>query len=153
MPRFPDHGESLLSDPAVGDDVIGTVDVEIVDLVPRDELINVDGAGRLHLDRLEVFVRDFHPVPAGLVTLDDVVGLDRPPGLGIDLLQMDAMPGLFVDLVEANLLGLRDRRVEQDRAGYEGKAQIAFPVGARGHERTPKHKFGINVSTIADVPP
>jgi hypothetical protein len=52
----PDHSKGLLADLPVGHDVIGPVDIEIIDLVSRYELINIDGAGRLDLDGLEVFV-------------------------------------------------------------------------------------------------
>src|SRR5207248_4305351 len=43
------------------------------------------------------------------------------------------MPGLPVDLVEADLFGIRCRRIEGNRTGHERKAQEAFPVGAGGH--------------------
>src|SRR3954447_17684726 len=40
---------------------------------------------------------------------------------------------LLVDLIEADFFGIGSGRVQSDRAGDEGKAQKAFPVGARGH--------------------
>src|SRR5207237_4310249 len=52
---------------------------------------------------------------------------------GVDLGIFDAMPGLPVDLVEADLFGIRCRRIEGNRTGHERKAQEALPVGAGGH--------------------
>jgi hypothetical protein len=48
-----DDAERLLADLAVGNDVVGAVDVEIVNLGARHELGDIDGARRLDLDRLE----------------------------------------------------------------------------------------------------
>jgi hypothetical protein len=43
--RVADDAESLLTDFAIGDDVVGPVDVEIVDLGARNELVDVDRPG------------------------------------------------------------------------------------------------------------
>jgi hypothetical protein len=78
--RFADHSKGLLPYLPVGHDVIGPVDIEIINLVSRYELINIDGAGRLDLDGLEVFVGDFDVAfPfADLVSFDDIVRRARP---------------------------------------------------------------------------
>jgi hypothetical protein len=60
--------EGLLPYLPVGHDVIGPVDIEIINLVSRYELINIDGAGRLDLDGLEVFVGDFDRLPVSLLS-------------------------------------------------------------------------------------
>ena len=133
--RVADDAESLLTDFAIGDDVVGPVDVEIVDLRARNELVDADCPGRLHLDRLQVFVGDLDVTVARLVPLHDLVGLHHIARLGVDSLYLDAMAGRLIDLVEADLFGLRSGGVEQDRARHEGKTQVALPVGARGHER------------------
>jgi hypothetical protein len=48
------------------------------------------------------------------------------------------MAGASIDLVEADFLGIRGGRIQSDRAGDEGKAQKAFPVGAGAIEILPK---------------
>src|SRR6267143_1797724 len=47
------------------------------------------------------------------------------------------LTGILVDLVEADLLALKRRRKEGHRAGDQGKAQEALPIGAGCHRETP----------------
>ena len=142
-----DDTECLLTGLAIGDDVVGTVDVEIVDLIAWNELVDADDTGRLNIDRLEVLVGDLDVTVARLLALHDLVGLHHVARLGVDLLHLDAMAGRLVDLVEVDFLGFRSGGVEQDRAGHEGKTQVALPVGAQGHERySREHRRKSNAS-------
>jgi hypothetical protein len=43
-----------------------------------------------------------------------------------------------------NLLSLRRRRIENDRAGNEGKAKVPLPIGARGHCGSPRADVAAN---------
>src|ERR1700722_5448057 len=88
--RLADHREGLLSNLAVRYDVIGTINVEVVDLVPGCELIDVDGARRLDVDCFEVRLCDFDIAfaLADLVPFDDLVRGHDIAGLGVNLLEM-----------------------------------------------------------------
>jgi hypothetical protein len=50
----------------VGNDVVRPVDVEIVDLGARHELVDVNGASRFHLDGLKILVSDLDVAIAAL---------------------------------------------------------------------------------------
>jgi len=130
-----DHGESLLADFAVRHDVVWIVEVEFVDFFARHERVDVDGA--LALDRygFELFRLDFQVFAfADFVPFDDVGALDLVAGISINLAILDPIAGLLVKLVKADLLSLTGRREQSDRARDEGQLEIAFPIGARGHD-------------------
>jgi hypothetical protein len=69
-----------------------------------------------------------------LVAFDDVGGLHLIAALCVDLLIFDPMAGVLVDLMKADLLSLAGRGEKRDWARDEGQLQIAFPIGARGHD-------------------
>ena len=82
-----DNGERLLPDFAIRHDVIRAIEIKLVDLFFRNELVNLDRA--LALDRygLEFFRLDLEVLAlADLVALDDVGGLHLIAALGVDLL-------------------------------------------------------------------
>src|SRR5437868_14474865 len=71
--------------------------------------------------------------------------INKNTGHRIKYLKVDADTGQEVSSediikgykVDTDLFGIGRGRIQSDRAGNEGKAQEAFPVGARGHELTP----------------
>ena len=131
---FADHRKRIMADLAVGDEIIGTDQIAVVDIGLGHELVDLDGMGRFQRDVVELLLRDLDVgVGVDLVALHDVVGADFLAGVGIDLGIFDAVAGFAVDLVEADLFGIRRRRIQRDRAGHERKAQKTFPVGAGGH--------------------
>jgi hypothetical protein len=67
-----------------------------------------------------------------LVPFDDVVLGNFLAVVGVDLDVFDAVAGVLV-LVEADVLALRPCR-KGLRAGHQGKAQKAFPIGV-GHRK------------------
>ena len=100
----------------------------------RHKLVDVDRAGGFERDVFQLVLRHLDVgVGIHLVALDDVVVRDFLARVGINLRVFDPVAGLLVDLVEADLLGIGSGRVQSDRAGNEGKAQKAFPVGTGGH--------------------
>jgi hypothetical protein len=109
------HGEGLLPDLAVRHDVAGTVEVELIDLLARDELVDVDHPLALDGDRFEFLRLKFKVLAlADLVALDNVGGFDFVAAVGIDLAVLDAMARVLVELVEADLLALAVvRRLER----------------------------------------
>jgi hypothetical protein len=101
----------------------------------RHELVDVDRALALDRDRFKLFGLDLEIFAlADLVALDDVGRLHLVAALGVDLLVFDPVTGVLVELVKADLFALAGRREKSDRTGDERQLQIAFPIGARGHE-------------------
>src|ERR1700730_11103761 len=114
-----DDGECLHTDLAIGHDVIRPVDVEIIDLGARDELVDVDGVARFRLDSFEILFRDLNVALAGLVAFHDVVLVNDIAGHGVDLLEVNAVAALAIDQVETNFLGIRRGWKQQYGAGHE----------------------------------
>jgi len=50
--------KSILSDLTVGRDVVRRVDIALVDLAPRNELVDIDGPRAFNLNGLELLVLD-----------------------------------------------------------------------------------------------
>ena len=124
---------------AVGHEVIGADHIAAVDVAAWHEFVDLDGAGRLQRDVVELVLGHLDiGVGVDLVALDDVLVGHFLAGVRVDLGVLDAVAGLAVDLVEGDLFGIRGRRIKGDRAGHQRKAQKALPVGAGGHEITPK---------------
>src|SRR6185437_16615302 len=122
-------------DLALRDEIVGALDVALVDLGFRHEAVDVDRVAALDRDRVEFFVLDLQvDALVDLVAPPLVFRIDRLLCLVVDQLLAKAMAGLLVDLPEGDPLAGRGRGVQRDRAGDEGKLEIAFPVGAgRGH--------------------
>jgi hypothetical protein len=105
---FADHSKGLLTDLAIRDDVIWVIKVEVVDARLGNEFVDLDYPLAFQRDGVELFSFEFDVFAlADLVALNDVVGLDLAPRLGVDLFVLDSIAGLLVQLVKANLLALR----------------------------------------------
>ena len=50
---FADHGEGVVADLAVGDEIVGTDQIAVVDVGLGHEFVDLDGVGRLQRDVLE----------------------------------------------------------------------------------------------------
>ena len=99
---FADHREGVVADLAVRHEIIGADHIAAVDIGPRHELVDLDGAGRFQRDVVKLVLRHLDVgVGVDLVALHDVFVGDFLAGVGIDLGIFDAMAGLAVDLVEA----------------------------------------------------
>src|SRR6202048_1975644 len=119
----------MLTDLSVRGNVIGIVQVQFVDLLPRNELVDVDRALALNRDGFELLGIKFDIVVlADFVALDDICGIDLVAAFRIDLTVLDAMASLLIELVEADLLALRGSRKQRDGTRDEGQLEIAFPV-------------------------
>ena len=102
--RIANDREGVLSNLAVGSDVVGGVDIAVVDLAARNELIDFDGPGAFDLHGIDLLVfddevltlRDFEP--AGRVLSGHNVA-----SLGIDVLLFQSVAGFSVDPIEAHL--------------------------------------------------
>jgi hypothetical protein len=101
--------------------------VDRVDLLEVHELLDVDRACLLRLERLEFLRSDRHvAIGADLVALDDLLVRDLLARSGIHPLLADPLAGLGVDLVEPDGL-LRDRAVELDGDVDQSKADRTAP--------------------------
>ena len=104
---FADHCECIVADLAVRHEIIGADHVTAVDIGPRHELVDLDGAGRFQREFVKLVLRHLNVgVGVDLVALHDVVVGDFLTGIGVDLGVFDPVAGLAVDLVEGNLLGV-----------------------------------------------
>ena len=108
--RVPDYGVGLGAGLAVRDDVIRIGEIELVDLLARHELVDLDHALALDRDRFQLLRLDRNVVAlALLIALDDVVPVDLASGFGIDLFVLDAVSRLPVQLMEMDFFPLRCR--------------------------------------------
>jgi hypothetical protein len=74
---FPDHGEGVVANLALRHDVVGPHQIKLVDIGLRHEFVDVDGAGALKRDVIELILVDGDVrVGVDLVALDDVVAGD-----------------------------------------------------------------------------
>ena len=133
--RIADDRKRFLADAIGGREIVGRVEIELVDLVARHEALDVDGVVALELDRLDLVILDLDELALGdLVTLDLAVALDGIAGLLVDILAAHAVAGLAVESAEGNALRRGGRRIEGDGARNEGELEIAFPVWPGCHD-------------------
>ena len=141
--RVADDEIAFLGDVAVGQHVIGPLEIERVDVGGVDELGEFDGVARLQPHGVEFALLQHH-IMAGLdlVAHHHVVGRDLALALR-DLDVADALLALAVDLVEARrrLRALGGDEADGDRDQRE--PQIALPEGAHvfGHGLSPLGKL------------
>src|SRR6266481_2816912 len=136
--RVADDREGLLADLPIGHHVVWVVQIEVVDLLPRHELVDLDRARALYGDGLEFlgFELDVFAL-ADFVAFDDVGRVDFLLGLRVHFAVSDAVAGVLVDLMKPDFFALAARGKECDRTRAEREFQVAFPIRARGHGGTP----------------
>jgi hypothetical protein len=85
-------GIGVMPDLAVRDDVIGPHQIQIVDLVARYELVDVDGSRGFQSNVVEFISGNFEVlVLIDLIPLDDVLVRHLFAGIGVDLKIADAV--------------------------------------------------------------
>jgi hypothetical protein len=100
--RVTDDSKGILSE-TIGCDVVGRVNVAIIDLVSRNELINLNRSRALDFDSLKLFVLNDEVLPlSDLVTTCDVVTGDHFTRFRIDILLLQAVSGLPVNPIETH---------------------------------------------------
>jgi hypothetical protein len=115
LDRLASYSVSLLANLAIGRDVVRIVQIEIVDLGSRYELIDLDCMPAFDRYCLEFFLGNFDVLSlADLIAHDDIVVIDLSTRHGIDFAVFDPVSGVFVDLMESDLLALRCCRKELD---------------------------------------
>src|SRR5215471_11703213 len=110
------------------------VDIALVDLALRNELVDVDGPRAFKLNGFELLVFDDEMLAfADLIPSRSVLPRDDLASLGIHVLLPPPMSGLPIDAVETNFFPQRRGGVESDWTGNEGKSKVPLPIRARGH--------------------
>ena len=95
--RVANDRESVLSDLAIGSEVIGGVDIAVVDLAARNELIDLDGPGAFDLHGVDLLVfHDEVPTFPDLISARCVFSGHNVAGLQIDVLLLQAVSGFPV---------------------------------------------------------
>ncbi len=128
---LPDHREGVVTDLAVGPQIVGSDEISRIDLGLLHELVDLDGARGFKRYLLELLLCHLDEgVGVDLVALDDVLVGDFLAVVHVDLGVLDPVAGLAIELVERNLLTLRGGRIRRDRAGDEEQTQETFPIRA-----------------------
>ena len=96
-----DDSEGILANFVVRHDVVGRVEVSLVDVRERYELVDRDGVAAVYLERFQLFVinSDIN-VLLDLIALDDVRLVDLVARVAVDLLVVNAGARRLVDLVD-----------------------------------------------------
>ena len=122
-------------------EVVRVVVVDRVDLLEVHEVLDVDRARLLRLERLELLGRDRHVVVrADLVALDDLLVRDLVTRGRVHPLLADALARLGVDLVEPDGLA-RDGAVELDGMLTSPKLIAPLQIARGMHQRYPPGGF------------
>jgi hypothetical protein len=139
---FTNHCEGLPADLALGGDKVRGAPIELIDLVPWHELVDLYRVRAPDRNSLQFIVIYLDVVAlADLVALDDVLLTNRLAGHGIKLAVFNPVSSLPVDLMKSDLLPLRDRREQPNRTRNKGQLEIAFPISARRHAVTPLYSL------------
>jgi hypothetical protein len=129
-----DDGKGFLADAIGRREVIGRIEIELIDLLARHEALDVDGMIALDLHRLQLVVLEHDVLALGdLVALGLLLGLHRLAGLLVDELAAHTVASVAVERAKRDPLGGGRGREERDRTRDERELEIAFPVGTWGH--------------------
>ncbi len=129
-----DYSEGVNAYLAVGHDVIGMVDVAVIDLVLGHKAVDVDGVAAFDLDGFQLFLFDLDVFAfLQFVTASFLIAFDDVAGLGIDHLLLQPVSGFLVDHVEVRFFDRCRGWIKRHRTRHEGKLERPFPIGARGH--------------------
>ena len=111
-----------------------------IDLIQLDEVLYLDRARFLGLERVELLRLDHHvAIGSQLVAFDDVLVGDLLVVLGIDALLGDPRSGLAGKLVKAHRLAV-DGAVQPHRHGHQPEADRARPHRAGHATVLPRHR-------------
>ncbi len=129
-----DHSEGIDRRLAVRRDVIGMVEIALVDLLARHEAVDVDRVVALDLHRLQLLRLDLDIFALGeLVAATLLVAFDDVAGFRVDHLLLQPVASLAVDHVEACLLDRGRGRIEHDGAAHQRQLERTFPIGTGRH--------------------
>src|SRR5262249_34869963 len=114
--------------------VVGRVDITLIDLIFWNELVNIDGARAFDLDGLYFLILNNHVLAlCDLIAAHHVVPRDDLAGLRIAILLFQSAARFPVDPIEPHLFAERGGRIERNGARDQRKPKIALPVRTRRH--------------------
>src|SRR5579871_5813871 len=129
-----DDGEGIEADLAVGSDIVGTIEIALVDLRLRHKAVDVDGVRAFDLDCFQLLLIDLDKFAlADLISARLLVVIDSASAFGIDHLLLQAVIGPLVEEVEFRFTGLRRGGIKQHRTAHQRQFERAFPIRTRGH--------------------
>src|SRR6266540_5443302 len=103
--RLTDHYESVHPHTAVRNNVVGRVEVSLIDRGARHKAVNVNRARAFNLDFLKLLVLNQQElIAADFITAALVLAVDDLTGFRVDELLLEAVAGPLVDLAERNAL-------------------------------------------------
>src|SRR6516164_6696319 len=127
-------GKSLLTNRAIRGNVVGRVDITLIDLIFWNELVNIDGARAFDLDGLYFLILNNHVLAlCDLIAAHHVVPRDDLAGLRIDILLLQSVARFPVDPIETHFFAERGGRIERNGARDQRNPKIALPVRTRRH--------------------
>jgi hypothetical protein len=100
--------------------VVRPHEVPIIDLLARNELIDVYGPGGFQSDVVEFVFAHLK-----VLSVDDVLARDFLAGVCVDLLILDPVPGFFIDLIATDFLGLRSRAARSGMSRAKGAKNLS----------------------------
>jgi hypothetical protein len=128
-----DNSKGILSDLTIRRDVVRRINIALVDLALRNELVK-NGSRAFNLNGLELLVLDKEILAfADLIPSRSVLPRDDLASLGIHILLLQPVSGFPIDAIEADFFPQRRGRVESDWTGNQGKPKVALPIRTRGH--------------------
>src|SRR5262249_47796736 len=127
-------GKSLLTNRAIRGNVVGRVDITLIDLIFWNELVNIDGARAFDLDGFYFLILDNHVLAlCDLIAAHHVLPRDDLASFRIDILLFQPVARFPVDPIETHFLAKRGGRIECNGARDQRKPKIALPVRTRRH--------------------
>jgi hypothetical protein len=107
--RVTDNGEGILTDFAVGGEVVRRVNKPIINLTSRNKLVDLDRASAVDLHGIDFLVLDDQVLPlCHLIAAGRILSGHNITGFGIYVLLLQTVTGLPVDPVEAYLFAEDD---------------------------------------------
>src|SRR5207245_9396130 len=127
-------GKSFLIMLTVSGNVIGGVDVTLIDLVFGNELVNIDRPSTLNLNGLYLLILNNHVLAfRDFIATHHVVSRDNLASFGIDVLLFEPVACFPVDPIETHFFAERRGRIERNRARDQRKPKVPLPVRTRRH--------------------
>jgi len=126
--------ESILPHLAIGGEIVRRVNIPVIDLTSRNELIDLNCPRAFDLDGIDFLVFNNEVLAfCNLIPARRVFSGDNFTGLRIDVLLLQAVPRFSVDPVEAHLFAQRRRRIESNGTRNQRQPKVALPIRTRGH--------------------
>ena len=119
-----DDRKGILSDLTIRRDVVRRIDIALVDLALRNELIDVDGSRAFNLNGLELLVLYNEILAfADLIPSRNVLPRDDLAGPGIHILLLQPVSGLPIDAIETDFFAAARRPGREQLDRKRGKAE------------------------------